>query len=294
MSDNGHIYLQLLSILYQFWPLMFFAGLLGAVKGKKTTLLSAVRYMFFIWCGFALIALILLVTGEMGKPFLIREPLNTIFFIGSGLVFGGLFFFLITKDKRRIRRELNQSNSLADLRALSPDDFEKIIVEVFEQAGLKAKQVGESGDHGIDVVIESKSGQHWVAQCKRYKGKVGEPVIRDFFGAMQHEQAARGFVITTGTFTEHARSWAQGKPIILWDGPKLFALIEEMRQAQSAAAAAEPALENKSENEPPLCPDCRVPMVRRVARRGKYAGTQFYGCPNYPKCSQVKIISETN
>jgi len=226
MSSNTDFFNTLLWFLYQLWPLMLFAGLQGALGSRKVSFLKIMRRMFLIWCSFALIGFYLLIADQLGNTFLIQEPLNSILFVSSGALFGGVFFLLASKDKRRIRRELKQSSSLADLRELSPDDFEKVVVEIFNQAGVKAEQVGESGDHGIDVVLESKTGKHWVAQCKRYKGKVGEPVIRDFYGAMLHEQATRGFMITTGTFTRQARAWSEGKPIILWDGDKLYALIE--------------------------------------------------------------------
>jgi len=38
---------------------------------------------------------------------------------------------------------------------------------------------------------------------------------------------------------------------------------------------------------PPTCPKCGVPMVERVARKGKNAGQSFLGCPNYPKCKET-------
>jgi hypothetical protein len=41
----------------------------------------------------------------------------------------------------------------------------------------------------------------------------------------------------------------------------------------------------------PFCPKCRVPMVVRVARRGRYQGSRFYGCPNYPQCREVAPFS---
>jgi hypothetical protein len=37
----------------------------------------------------------------------------------------------------------------------------------------------------------------------------------------------------------------------------------------------------------PLCPKCRVPMVRRVAKRGEHHGQAFFGCPNYPRCRKT-------
>lgn len=85
-------------------------------------------------------------------------------------------------------------------------------------AGHHAKRTGATGDHGIDVVVTSKKGEKWVVQCKRWRGYVGEPIIRDFYGAMQHEKADRGILITTGTFSKSAQAWAKGKPIALMDG----------------------------------------------------------------------------
>jgi len=33
-----------------------------------------------------------------------------------------------------------------------------------------------------------------------------------------------------------------------------------------------------------VCPKCGSLMVKRKARKGKYAGNEFYGCSTYPKC----------
>lgn len=37
----------------------------------------------------------------------------------------------------------------------------------------------------------------------------------------------------------------------------------------------------------PICPDCGLEMVLRVATRGKHKGRKFYGCVDYPMCRQV-------
>jgi ssDNA-binding Zn-finger/Zn-ribbon topoisomerase 1 len=46
-------------------------------------------------------------------------------------------------------------------------------------------------------------------------------------------------------------------------------------------------LENQSSDNTILCPKCDIPMVLRRASRGKNAGREFYGCPNYPKCKEI-------
>lgn len=41
----------------------------------------------------------------------------------------------------------------------------------------------------------------------------------------------------------------------------------------------------------PLCPKCNIPMVLRTVSQGDHKGKQFYGCQNFPRCRQVKPIS---
>jgi len=40
----------------------------------------------------------------------------------------------------------------------------------------------------------------------------------------------------------------------------------------------------------PLCPKCGVSMVLRTATKGEHQGRQFYGCPNYPRCKEIKGV----
>ena len=67
-------------------------------------------------------------------------------------------------------------------------------------------------------------------QCKRYKGSVGTPQIRDFRGAMEG-RADKGIILTTGTFTQEARREARrdgARPIELVDGDKLVDMFEKL------------------------------------------------------------------
>lgn len=40
----------------------------------------------------------------------------------------------------------------------------------------------------------------------------------------------------------------------------------------------------------PLCPLCGKPMRQRTARKGKFAGQQFWGCSGYPECKGTQPI----
>jgi ssDNA-binding Zn-finger/Zn-ribbon topoisomerase 1 len=38
------------------------------------------------------------------------------------------------------------------------------------------------------------------------------------------------------------------------------------------------------------CPKCGVPMLKRKSTKGENAGKEFYGCPNFPKCREIRNI----
>lgn len=49
--------------------------------------------------------------------------------------------------------------------------------------------------------------------------------------------------------------------------------------------------EEKTE-EAPLCPNCKIPMVRKTARQGEHKGKDFWACSNYPTCKElINIVS---
>jgi restriction system protein len=159
------------------------------------------------------------------------DLLEALFFpTGLGLV--ALWLLTRRRQQQVLVRKAADARTLEDLLALSPSEFEAMVAHLYNQSGHQARRTGQTGDQGIDLVVQAKNGEKWVVQCKRWRGSVGAPVIRDFYGAMQHEKADKGTVITTGKFTRQAREWAAGKPITLYDGEKL---IEVWRQAQGAS-----------------------------------------------------------
>ena len=40
------------------------------------------------------------------------------------------------------------------------------------------------------------------------------------------------------------------------------------------------------------CPLCGAPFVKRIARKGAYAGKHFLACSNYPQCKHVRLIKD--
>ncbi len=128
-----------------------------------------------------------------------------------------------------LRQRFGRIRTLAQIMALAPEEFENWSALLFQLMGYRVVQTRNTGDHGIDLELSNDRMQRGLVQCKRYRGTVGEPAVRDLYGTMMHENAERGWLLTTGSFSRQAREWCQGKPIELWDGRSLLALAKRYR-----------------------------------------------------------------
>jgi restriction system protein len=121
------------------------------------------------------------------------------------------------------------AKAISRLIELPRAEFEQLVVDLYSALGHDARRTGGPGDRDFDVVIVARSGQHWIAQCKQWRGAVGESVIREFYAAMMREHAQQGAIITTARFTPKAMQWAQGKSIHLYDGPAFLAVLQRIK-----------------------------------------------------------------
>ena len=94
--------------------------------------------------------------------------------------------------------------------------FEEFIVSLFRDLGYRIEMTPEIKDSGIDLLLR-KNNQSIAVQCQSSDAPVGEPIVRDFHTAFMSSGAQSGYLVTTRTFTSHAYSFAQGKPIQLVD-----------------------------------------------------------------------------
>lgn len=109
---------------------------------------------------------------------------------------------------------------------MSDVELERFAANVYKKMGYKVQHVGAMGDHGVDVLMVNPKNQKEIVQCKQWNKPVGEPAVRDLFGAMMHEKAIRGWLWAPRGFSESARKWAKGKSIELVDDKKINYLIE--------------------------------------------------------------------
>jgi restriction system protein len=219
----------------------------------------------------------------------------------------------------RERRLLDSQEGLAAIRTLSWQRFETLVGEAYRRQGYAVSRASEDGgpDGGVDLVLK-KDGSTVIVQCKQWKAwGVGAPVVREVFGVLTARKAQGVIIVTSGHFTEEARSFARGKSIDLVDGPQLAELIRAVHAspasvpppAQShapvthAASLRLPAHSAKTSNKttppaPPTagvtktCPKCGAAMVLRTAKQGPSVGQQFWGCMNFPRCRATEAVKE--
>ena len=179
------------------------------------------------------------------------------------------------------RHLLDDQVGLETLRALSWQDFERLVGEAYRRQGYVVEEVGGSEpDGGIDLLLHRQS-RKTVVQCKRWKSaQVGVSLIREFYGVTVAEGAERGIFVTTGTYTADALAFARGKPLELVDGEALTKLVQGLQSTDLKQEIVSPAV--------PACPKCGGEMVQRLAKRGANAGKTFWGCRRYPQCQGLR------
>ncbi|MBI4287130.1 MAG: DUF2034 domain-containing protein [Chloroflexi bacterium] len=79
----------------------------------------------------------------------------------------------------------------------SAKSFQDFIAELFRKRGFDVSPGPPGADEGVDLLLTSSEG-NFIVQCKRWKGKVGVPVVREVYGAFnwfQKKMALKGALI---------------------------------------------------------------------------------------------------
>jgi restriction system protein len=130
-------------------------------------------------------------------------------------------------DEEEILSGLDDRTNLIDL---TPHHFETVIRDLFQAMGFDTYQTRPSRDGGVDCVAhytESVIGGKYIIQAKRFTHPVPVEDVRDLAGALDHERASKGILVTTSDFTKAGYEFARGKPIELINGNGLLALFNK-------------------------------------------------------------------
>jgi restriction system protein len=226
---------------------------------------------------------------------------------GAGSMLAGVFQYVLplpflagaflSFSRRRRHSELHgqvaNDSSAQALEKMTWREFEGLAAETFRRQGYRVNERGGDGpDGGIDLELHMGTDKYLV-QCKQWKSqRVGVATVRELYGVMAAERAVGGFVVASGAFTDDAKSFADGRSIKLLDARKLRSMIADTAPSTTTSTSPGPspvAVATSSAESAPACPKCGSPMVRRTAKKGSNAGSQFWGCSSFPNCTGTRI-----
>ena len=241
-------------------------------------------------------ALILIILSIIGiylkyKNFINENKIFIFATILMILILAVFILFLLYKKRRRKETEYDNDDKIIYMfKGMPPAEFEREMADMFFRLGYKTKVTGGPHDGGVDVVAE-KDGEKYFIQCKKHiTSEAGVHDIRDFYGAVSAGMAKKGFFITANKFTLDAEEFAkENSRIELIDAPKL-AKYYKMSLKHKKETNYDNFNKNTAESETDSnkCPLCGGNLILRTAKKGSYAGKNFYGCSNYPNCKFIK------
>jgi restriction system protein len=196
---------------------------------------------------------------------------------------GAAVSYVKQRKRAALHGDVASRRKLAPFADMSWQDFEQVVAEYFRRRGFAVAETGGGGaDGGVDIAL-SRGSDRYLVQCKHWRAlRVGVEPVRELYGVIHARRSAGGFVVTSGSFTDEAKRFAEGREIELIDGAALAGAIRQ----QAAPTRIEPTLGSIGEeaNATPACPICKSPMQLRKASRGASAGKAFWGCSRYPAC----------
>jgi len=202
-----------------------------------------------------------------------------------------LVYFLFKKKREDEGLSfLSDDGILHALKGLKPAQFENEVADIFTRLGYETKVMGGANDGGIDIVA-TKNRKKYFIQCKKFITQTVTPHdVRDFLGAITNPKnpAEKGFFVTTGGFSIMATRTAEGNPRIeLISGSQL---VRYYRIAHKDAESEEELTLLEEAEDQRICPQCGGTLEMKTAQKGNYAGQQFLGCSNYPRCRYIQNI----
>ena len=129
----------------------------------------------------------------------------------------------------KTRAQSNQEIRLRTTSVVHRSDssrFETQIARLFRRVGYRVRRRPATHDLGVDLVV-ARGGLRAIVQCKWWRHPVGPAVIRDLYGTLLHTGADPGILATTSTVSRSAQRFAQGKPLLILDGPLLRLLLPD-------------------------------------------------------------------
>ncbi len=160
----------------------------------------------------------------------------------------------LSRDDARFidgREVLSGVGAGTNLAAMDWQEFEHLVRQLLESefatGAAEVRVTQASRDGGVDAVVfdpDPLHGGKFVVQAKRYTNTVPVAAVRELWGTMNHEHAAKGILVTTASYGPDSYEFAKDKPITLIDGSNLLFLLQkhgtrafiDIKKARAASA----------------------------------------------------------
>ena len=129
------------------------------------------------------------------------------------------------EDESQEEREYATLSPIERIDSMSGRQFEEFIAEFFKKKGYITSLTPESGDFGIDVIIENSFIKIGI-QTKCYNDKVSNSAVQEAVTGIKHYNLDKAMVITNSYFQPSAITLAKDNNVILWDRDKLLQELE--------------------------------------------------------------------
>jgi len=204
-------------------------------------------------------------------------------------LYSGLFFLIsiVSLIWRSIRKKkaspVKGRKSSSDLQGVAWKEFRDYIICLFEKLGYSLDGDDGLNDKRADLKLKNNTGTSLVCCKKYYVRKIPVSMVFEFYTSMINEPSIeQGYFITTGIFTQEAKKFAEGKPLVLIDGERLMDFV---RIVESIGATEERlSIQSNLNKTDHTCPMCGAHMLLRTVKSGSNTLTQFWGCSAYPAC----------
>lgn len=116
-----------------------------------------------------------------------------------------------------------------DIDSLSGADFEKFLGGLFRRAGYAVEVKGQSGDFGVDLILE-RGSRRIAVQAKRYTKSVNLRAVQEVVAGMQYYGCTEAWVVTNSHFARSAQKLASRTNVNLVDRPALADIVRSVNR----------------------------------------------------------------
>lgn len=117
--------------------------------------------------------------------------------------------------------------TIDDVDMMNGSEFEYFVCELYKKMGYKAEVTKQSGDQGLDVIVE-KGDKRIGVQAKCYSGTVGNSAVQEAVAGKNYYHCDKVVVVTNNYFTPSAKELAHSNDVVLWDRDILKEKIKEI------------------------------------------------------------------